>query len=125
MVSSRNAADKLRTPATKSVSDLPEEESQPGAAPNEEQNTSQLPSGAPPRPYLKRKTKAVKVEAQYKVEGKSRIDCWQKGDKEPSSNVVVYGNRKRKRQSLLKKNQESRTKLGLSYEGSPSPGPRR
>ena len=75
---------------------------------------------------MKRKTKAVKVEKgnQYKVEGKSRIDCWQKGDKE-NGNTVVYGNKKRKRQSLLKKNQESRSKIGWSNEGSPSPGARR
>jgi hypothetical protein len=80
-----------------------------------------------PRPYLKRKTKAVKVEKgnQYKVEGKSRIDCWQKGDKEAAGNQYVYGNRKRKRQSLLKKNQESKTKIGWNNEGSLSPGPRR
>ena len=58
------------------------------------------------------------------MEGKSRIDCWQKGDKETNGNTVVYGNRKRKRQSLLKKNQESRTKLGWSNDGSP-PGARR
>ena len=99
MASSRNAADKLaRTPVAKSVSDLPDEESQPGAGPNDEQNTSQLPQ-QPPRPYLKRKTKAVKVEKsnQYKVAGKSRIDCWQKGDKEANGNNIVYGNKRRKR----------------------------
>lgn len=76
---------------------------------------------------MKRKTKAVVVEKgnQYKVEGKARIDCWQKGDKESNGNVIVYGNRRRKRQSLLKKNQESRSKIGWSNEGSLSPGPRR
>ena len=48
----------------------------------------------------------MKVEKgnQYKVEGKSRIDCWQKGDKEAGSNYGAYGKGKRKRQSLLKKN---------------------
>lgn len=120
MPQSRNTAD--RPPASKSVSELPETEETQPAGPTEEQIRSQ-----PPRPYLKRKTKAVKVEKgnQYKVEGKSRIDCWQKGDKEGGGNTVVYGNRKRKRQSLLKKNQESRSKLGWSNEGSPSPGARR
>lgn len=62
--------------------------------------------GRPPRPFLRRKTKAVKVERsqQYKPLGKSRIDCWQRDRDENKRG------KKKQRQSLLKKNQESATK---------------
>ena len=30
----------------------------------------------PAKPYLKRKTKKVAIDKNYKVESKSKIDCW-------------------------------------------------
>ena len=45
-----------------------------------------------PKPFLKRKTKAVVVakEPAKKPEGKSRIDCWHR-DKD--TNTIIYGNK--------------------------------
>ena len=62
----------------------------------------------PKRAFLKRKTKAVKIEKNPKKEkptSKSKIDCWQgKGDS--SQGTVIYGNKQKpNRRSLLKKNQ--------------------
>ena len=64
-----------------------------------------------PKPFLKRKSKAVKVEpAQDKKEvinGKSRIDCWHR-DKE--TNVMIYGNKQKSKKSLLKKSPAAKKK---------------
>jgi hypothetical protein len=66
----------------------------------------------PARPFLKRKTKAVKIDkAQTKIkpQGKSKIDCWQKGGEQPNTTYIVGGKTKTgskpHRQSLLKRNQ--------------------
>ena len=64
----------------------------------------------PARPFLKRKTKAVKIDksqTKYKPQGKSKIDCWQKGD--TSGTTYIVGGKTTKgskphRQSLLKRN---------------------
>lgn len=58
-----------------------------------------------PKPYLKRRTKAVQVpkEEAKKPTGKARIDCWHR-DKD--TNVLIYGNRPQPapaRRSLLKR----------------------
>ena len=49
---------------------------------NQESPEQQQQPGRPPKPFLKRKTKAVvlpkksKLEETKKPQGKSRIDCW-------------------------------------------------
>ena len=73
-----------------------------------------------PRPFLKRKTKAVVVKAvpkEEKPQGKSRIDCWHR-DKD--TNVLIYGNREPKsRKSLMKSKQaKSASKVNRMNEES-------
>ena len=65
----------------------------------------------PARPFLKRKTKAVKIDksqTKIKPQGKSKIDCWQKGGDPPGTTYIVGGKTKVSgkphRQSLLKRN---------------------
>lgn len=74
----------------------------------DEENTKNSPN-APPRPFLKRKSKAVvvtKKEELKQPEGKSRIDCWHR-DKD--TNVLIYGNRavKAPRKNLMKKSSKA------------------
>ena len=65
-----------------------------------EEDDDQHKKQAAPKPYLKRKTKAVLVQdlkKQQKEEAKApvtgRIDCWHR-DKD--TNVVIYGNKTKK-----------------------------
>ena len=66
----------------------------------------------PARPFLKRKTQAVKLgksQTKYKPQGKSKIDCWQKESTTGNATYIVGGKHlgkpKQHRQSLLKRNQ--------------------